>query len=194
MTHALPLFFASVALLAQPESNTAVGAQGLKYGIWQRELPEMGRVSTGVLTVGKDSYLFMPSANWVVESDGAGGLRLAGGADCGTIFIRLLPAVGSETADLTREGLRAQALRRLPGSKILSELVCHTEGGSGQAFDLDWRDNQGTRFSARLAYVEVGGRVFEFVLVAPSSQFNADLGTFTALLTSFQSSVSVLGS
>jgi hypothetical protein len=193
MIRVLPLFLATVALLAQPESKTAVGAQGLKYGVWQQELPEMGKVTTGVLTAGKDSYLFMPPANWVVESDGAWGVRLVGGADRGSIFIRLLPETGSEMASLTGEGLRTKALRRFPGGRILSEVTCHAEGGSGQAFDLDWCDSQGARFTARLAHVEVGKRAFEFLLLAPSRQFNVDLGTFTALLTSFQSSASLAG-
>jgi hypothetical protein len=82
--------------------------------------------------------------------------------------------------------LRLKAQRRLPEAKIVSETTCHTEGQSGPAFDLDWIDDRGTQFMARIVYVEVGGRCFEFTLLVPAAQFGRDLGIFAGFMTSFQ--------
>ena len=185
----LPLFITGVMLLAEPASNRVAEGQELKVGIWRRELPEMGLVTTGVLTAGKDAYLFMPPANWEMGSDAGSGIRFIG-SNQSSISIRVVPVAGQKSTPPAIEELRLKAQRRLPEAKVVSETTCHTEGQSGPAFDLDWKDEQGVQFKARIAYIEVGGRCFEFTLLVPAAQFGRDLGTFMGFMTSFQAAES----
>jgi hypothetical protein len=185
-------FLASiVALAAQPHATSEAGGEALKLGIWERELPEMGRVTTGVLKVGKDSFLFMPPARWRTESDASEVVRLTG-TERSSISIRLLMDTGSKADASPTEDLRERAQARLPGAMVVNEAVCHTESESGQAFDLLWRDKRGNRVHSRIAYVRVGGRLFEFCLLTPRDRFVQDLSVFSGLLTSFQASDSKL--
>jgi hypothetical protein len=91
------------------------------------------------------------------------------------------------------EGLRVKAQGRLPEAKIVREMTCHTEGQSGPAYDLEWRDKAGAHFTTRIVYVEVGKRCFEFTLLALSEQFGRDVVTFAGLMTSFQLAGSAAG-
>ena len=61
---ALAYLVTLAAFAAQPQETPESAGGRLKLGVWERELPEMGRVTTGVLTAGKDSFLFMPPARW----------------------------------------------------------------------------------------------------------------------------------
>jgi hypothetical protein len=173
------------AFAAQPHATPEAAGVAMKLGVWERELPEMGRVTTGVLTVGKDSFLFMPPARWRAESDAPGVVRLTG-TERSSISIRLLTDTGPKADAPKIDELREQAQARLPGALIVNEAVCHTEAESGPAFDLLWRDIRGNRVHARLAYVQIGGRLFEFCLLAPPDRFVQDLPAFAGLLTSFQ--------
>jgi hypothetical protein len=181
----LTLWTSLAAFCAQPQATPEAPGMGLKLGIWERELPEMGRVTTGVLTAGNDSFLFMPPARWRAESDPPGVVRLTG-AERSSISIRLLIESGPKADALTMEDLRERAQARLPGAMIVNEAVCHTEAESGPAFDLLWRDTRGNRIHARLAYVRIGGRLFEFCLLAPPERFVQELSAYAGLLTSFQ--------
>ncbi|MCL4178658.1 MAG: hypothetical protein KJ072_13060 [Verrucomicrobia bacterium] len=180
----LPVIFAGI-LAAEPGPKTAGGGSGLRIGIWQRDLPEMGKVTTGVLTAGEDTFLVMPPANWRLEADGAGSVRWLG-PDRSSISIRLLTDAEARADGTEKDKLRQRAQSRLPGAKLLRETACHTEAESGAAFDLEWLDTQGGTFAARAAYVRVGGSFFEFCLLAPSGAFARDLGVFVGMLTSFQ--------
>ena len=173
------------ALTAEPDAAPEAGAAGLKLGIWERELPEMGRVTTGVLTAGKDTFLFMPPAQWRAESDATGVVRLTG-TERGSISLRLLINSGPKADAPKMSELREKAQARLAGAEIVRETVCHTEAESGPGFDLVWRDTRGNRIHARIAYVRIGGRLFEFCLLAPPDRFVRELSVFSGVLTSFQ--------
>jgi hypothetical protein len=174
----------ALAVVASPSPGSSISELNLTLGVWERELPEMGRVRTGLLTVGETRYLLMPPARWRGEKDGNQAVRWLD--QRASISVRLIPDFVSKDGESSVQKMRQRSQSLLQGAKMLRETVCHTEAESGQAFDLEWRDGQGALFSARVAFIRVGGRTFEFVLLAPEEQFSHALAVFNGVLTSFQ--------
>ena len=189
----MPSLFCALILAVEPCVASEAVSVGMKSSIWRQELPEMGTITTGVLTIGQKSFLFMPPVGWQVEPDQGGVVRLVG-AERSLITIRLLRDTSVKEGAPAIEKLRQQAQSRVPGAKIFRETVCHTEAESGPAFDLEWRDAQGIAFGGRVVFVRVGEESFELSLITLSERFNGELTAFAGFLTSFQVAVSSAGS
>ncbi len=179
------LFVLGISLVARTGPISKSDEPILKFGTWQRHFPEMGMVTTGVLTAGKEVYLLMPPANWTMLPGDALTVRFKNPRR-GTISIRLLSSTESKSSVSAVDGLRSEAQRQVPGAQIVRETICHTDSQSGPAFDFKSCDDRGTEIITRIAYVQVGARCFEFNFQAPSEEFAAELSTFAGVLTSFQ--------
>lgn len=176
--------FAALTLAFSP--FWAGAAEQFKLQVSQQYIPEAGSVTSCLLVTARERYSFLPPANWRIESDEVARKISLVLADSTVIAIQIKEGAFGTAADQTQVQLRDQVLARFPGASILAESVCYAEAGAGQAFDLEWNAENGTRFATRFAVFSVSGETIELVLTAKPEKFQSHHATFTGLLNTFR--------
>jgi len=148
--------------------------------------PEIGLVSSCLLSTERSSYTFLPPNGWRIETDPQEKRINMTSADKTILTIRLLDDGGEPASARSADVLRGLASSRYPEGRIVEEFACYTEGASGKAFDVEFKSSVGTKMKSRLVFVWVGGQTIEFLLTAQSNRFQGDSMTLSSLLATFQ--------
>lgn len=148
--------------------------------------PEMGEVTSYVVTSPLGAFTFPAPKGWRLELDAPARQIFLHSPD-DTIHLEATFAAANPALapDASTNALREQVTARFPKGEILEEFHAYTATLAGHGFDIMWQPFPGVTSVARCAFLACPGGALEFRLTTSPDKFSAHQALFGAWLTSF---------
>ncbi len=182
-------FLGGPEVRAEATASPTDAAPNLKVHIFNDKLTTGYEFVRGILITASNQFsCVLPAGFRTQVSDEKKELSLLSLDQLGKISVQIVETGGATVPELNNREMRAQALARQPGAKVVDEFVLTAAGKSGPAFELEWWTEAKTKMSMRMGFIPFAGGHLEVTVFAPSSKFRNFDGPLNQLLLSIRTS------
>ena len=195
--HHLVRFLASFTAIALIAGNVLVHAQNsaatevppLKLTIFSDKISSSYAITRTILITSSNQFSgVLPSGFRTQLNETDKKLTLLSQDHAGSISWKIVESPDGQPLEIPIEELRAQALARQAGARIVSQSTVATCGKSGPIFELEWWTVSKTKMTMRVAFIPFAGGQLEFQALAPASRIRDFDGPLNQLLISIRTS------